>query len=94
MLIATLAKRIKTFLKRNDSKVTGQKRLLGNSANGKSFCFKFLAIYQRKMSIIITPTISLMVDQVTNALSQGINAAYLFNNRLASSAKVTCVLVT
>jgi len=29
------------------------------------------------MSIIITPTISLMQDQVTNALSQGINAAYL-----------------
>ena len=91
MLIATLAKRIKTFLKRNDSKVTGQKRLLGNPANGKSLCFKFSAIYQRKMSIIITPIISLMVDQVTNALSQEINAAYLFNNRLASSAKVTCV---
>ena len=44
---------------------------------GKSLCFQFPATVTKKMTIVITPTISLMIDQVQNLRSRGLTATYL-----------------
>ena len=47
------------------------------TGSGKSLCFQFPAVYQQKKAIVVSPTISLMQDQVTNLKAKNINAAYL-----------------
>ena len=47
------------------------------TGSGKSLCFQFPPICQNKKSFVITPTISLMKDQVTNCRERGINAVFL-----------------
>ena len=82
MMIATLAEKfsmtefkpfqkavIKNLLAKRDYLV------IEPTGSGKSLCFQYTAVYQKQ--IIITPTISLMQDQVANAVKRGLNAAYL-----------------
>jgi len=84
MMIATLAEKfgmtefkpfqkeiIKNLLAKRDCLV------IEPTGSGKSLCFQYTAVYQKQISLIITPTISLMQDQVTNAVKRGLNAAYL-----------------
>ena len=53
------------------------------TGNGKSLCFTFPAVYEnKKKTIVVTPTISLMMDQVKNCGEQGIKAAYLGSAQL------------
>ena len=47
------------------------------TGSGKSLCFQFPAVHQNKISVVITPTISLMQDHVKNCETYGIKAAYL-----------------
>uniref|UniRef100_A0A8R1TZN5 ATP-dependent DNA helicase n=1 Tax=Onchocerca volvulus TaxID=6282 RepID=A0A8R1TZN5_ONCVO len=42
---------------------------------GKSVCYQLLSLYTGKLTIVISPLISLMNDQVENARSNGIQAA-------------------
>ena len=47
------------------------------TGSGKSLCFQFPPVYLGKKAIIVTPTISLMQDQVQKLNSLGIQSAYL-----------------
>ena len=47
------------------------------TGSGKSLCFQFPAIYTKKLTLVITPTISLMQDQTYELGKVGINATYL-----------------
>ena len=55
------------------------------TGSGKSLCFQFPPIYQNKKAIVITPTISLMKDQVTNCREKGIHAVFLGSAQLDKS---------
>ena len=52
------------------------------TGSGKSLCFQFPPVYQNKKSIVITPTISLMKDQVTNCREKGVHAIFLGSAQL------------
>ena len=41
-------------------------RIAQPTGSGKSICFHFPAVYENKKVLVITPTISLMQDQVNN----------------------------
>ena len=47
------------------------------TGSGKSLCFQFPPIYENKKGIIITPTISLMQDQLDKLNEMGISSIYL-----------------
>ena len=47
------------------------------TGSGKSLCFQFPAVHQGKISVVITPTTSLMQDHVKNCEDYGIKAANL-----------------
>ena len=47
------------------------------TGNGKSLCFQFPAVYTGKMSLVITPTISLMRDETNQLNQKGIAATFL-----------------
>ena len=47
------------------------------TGSGKSLCFQFPPVYENKKGIIITPTISLMQDQVHKLNQLGICSVYL-----------------
>lgn len=47
------------------------------TGSGKSLCFQFPPIYTNKKAIVISPTISLMYDQVTNLLDKKIKSTFL-----------------
>ena len=47
------------------------------TGSGKSLCFQFPAVYSKKLTLVITPTISLMQDQTHELSLKGISAVYL-----------------
>ena len=47
------------------------------TGSGKSLCFQFPPVFENKKAIVVTPTISLMQDQVANLEEKGIKAVYL-----------------
>ena len=57
------------------------------TGSGKSLCFQFPPIHENKKAVIITPTISLMQDHVTNANEIGLNAIYLGSAQLDTTAE-------
>ena len=58
------------------------------TGSGKSLCFQFPPMYQHKKAIIISPTTSLMQDQVTNLTNKGIRATYLGSAQRNKKAEV------
>ena len=77
MLIATLAEKFgltafKNFQKKIiDSTLEGRDTLVIHpTGSGKSLCFQFPPVFQDKKAFIITPTISLMQDQVHGLVSE------------------------
>ena len=52
------------------------------TGSGKSLCFQFLPVYLNKKAIVITPTISLMQDQVHKLNSIGIPSVFLGSAQL------------
>ena len=57
---------------------------------GKSLCFQVPTLMMKGVTIVVSPLISLMKDQVTNLVQQGVNAAYI--NRSLTSAQYQKVL--
>ena len=47
------------------------------TGSGKSLCFLFPPVYKEQKAIVVTPTISLMQDQVQKLMTMGIYATYL-----------------
>jgi ATP-dependent DNA helicase RecQ len=56
------------------------------TGGGKSICFQIPAIIKPDVTIVISPLISLMKDQVESLRSNGVNCAY-FNSTLPDSVK-------
>ena len=73
------------------------------TGSGKSLCFQFPPVYQNKKAIIITPTISLMQDQVHKLTGLGIPSVFvgcaqldksLENQALLPESKELIIFVT
>ena len=84
MLVATLAEKFgltsfKSFQKKIiDATLEGRDTLVIHpTGSGKSLCFQFPPVFQEKKALVITPTISLMQDQVHSLLRKGISSTYL-----------------
>ena len=50
-------------------------------------CFQFPPVHQNKKAVIVTPTISLMQDQVHDLYSKGISSVYLGSAQLDKQAE-------
>ena len=80
-LIAVLAEKFKLtsfkpFQRRIiDATIAGEDTLvLYPTGSGKSLCYQFSPVYMNKKAIIVTPTISLMQDQVAKLNCLGLKA--------------------
>ena len=52
-----------------------------------NLCFQFPPVFEDKKAIVVTPTVSLMQDQVTNLEEKGIKAVYLGSAQLDVSVE-------
>ena len=57
------------------------------TGSGKSLCFQFPAVYTKTVTLVITPTISLMQDQTNELEKRGIPATYLGSAQLDPNAE-------
>ena len=64
------------------------------TGSGKSLHFQFPAICQHKKAIAVSPTISLMQDQVTNLKGKKINAVYLGSAQLDKKVETDAFFTT
>ena len=62
------------------------------TGSGKSLCYQFPAIYQQKKVIVVSPTISLMQDQVTNLKLKNVRAVFLGSAQLDKKAEIDAFL--
>ncbi len=83
-LIATLAEKFQLTSFKQFQKDTIEATLAGKdtlvlypTGSGKSLCFQFPPVHLGKKAIVITPTISLMQDQVEKLNALGIQSIYL-----------------
>ena len=93
-LVATLAERFKlTSFKHFQQEVIhatlqGKDTLVMQpTGSGKSLCFLFPPVHENKKAVVITPTISLMQDQVEKLNGIGINAVFLGSAQLDKHAE-------
>ena len=47
------------------------------TGSGKSLCYQFPPLITHKMTIVVTPTVSLMADQPLNLSAKGIHTTFL-----------------
>ena len=60
--------------------------------SGYSLCYQFSAVYTKQVTLVITPTISLMQDQTSELEKLGISAAYFGSPQIDpnSESKALC----
>ena len=94
-LIATLAEKfnhtsLKPFQKTViDATLNGQDTLvIQPTGSGKSICFQFPPVYLNKKPIVVTPTISLMQDQVHKLNGIGIQSVLLGSAQLDKQVEI------
>ena len=51
--------------------------VIQSTGSGKSLCYQFPAIYTGKLAIVISPTISLMMDQVKKLTEKGLPCTFV-----------------
>jgi ATP-dependent DNA helicase RecQ len=61
------------------------------TGSGKSLCYQFPPVYLNKKAIIVTPTISLMQDQVAKLKSLGLSAVYLGSAQFDKKLETSCL---
>ncbi len=95
-LIATLAERFqltafKKFQEGNHWNYTCRQGqyVLHPTGSGKSLCFQFPPVHLNKKAIIITPTISLMQDQVLNLITLGFRQ-FSWDLHDSTSSRIKC----
>ena len=57
------------------------------TGSGKSLCYQFPAVYTKRLTLVITPTISLMQDQTNELEKLGISAVYLGSAQIDPNAE-------
>ena len=57
------------------------------TGSGKSLCFQFPAVYNNKLTLVITPTVSLMQNQTHELSKLGVNATYLGSSQFDPHAE-------
>jgi len=65
----------------------GDALVIQPTGSGKSLCFQFPAVYCKAITLVITPTISLMQDQTTELDKRGIPATFLGSAQLDPNAE-------
>ena len=71
-----------------DSTLEGKDTLIiQGTGSGKSLCCQFPPVFEGKKAIVVSPTISLMEDQVENLQRKGIPAIFLGSAQLDTSAE-------
>ena len=66
--------------------------VIQRTGSGKRLCFQYPAVYLNKKAIIVTPTISLMQDQVHKLNSIGISSVFLGSAQLDKQVEAVQVL--
>ena len=61
------------------------------TGSGKSLCFQFPPVHQNQKSVVITPTIRLMQDQVNELERKEINSVYLGSAQLDKQAEMNAM---
>ena len=74
------SKIIDAALKRKDTLV------IQPTGSGKSLCFQFPAVYTKKLTLVITPTIRLQQDQTHHLSETGISAIFLASAHMDAHA--------
>jgi|SRR3989344_7962968 len=57
------------------------------TGGGKSACFQISALIQKNMTLIVSPLIALMKDQVESLLEKGIHSAFFINSSINDNIK-------
>ncbi|MBN2395544.1 MAG: RecQ family ATP-dependent DNA helicase [Candidatus Atribacteria bacterium] len=57
------------------------------TGGGKSACFQIPALIQENMTIVVSPLIALMKDQVENLVNKGIHSAFFINSSINDDVK-------
>jgi ATP-dependent DNA helicase RecQ len=57
------------------------------TGGGKSLCFQIPALIQKNLTIIVSPLIALMKDQMDNLIKKGTNSAFFVNSSISENIK-------
>jgi ATP-dependent DNA helicase RecQ len=57
------------------------------TGGGKSACFQIPALIQDKMTLIVSPLIALMKDQVESLINKGVNSTFFINSSINDDVK-------
>ena len=57
------------------------------TGGGKSLCFQIPALIQKNLTVVISPLIALMKDQIDNLVKKGTNTAFFVNSSITERTK-------